>query len=79
MTLYYFKNDTLGKSACQGPCVENWPQYYREAVVPKDGLAASDFGTITWVDDKKQATYKGMPLYYFFQNAGSEAIPRGRA
>ena len=65
MTLYYFKKDTPGKSACEGPCVENWPLYFREAVAPKDGLAAGDFGTITRTDGKKQTTYKGMPLYYF--------------
>ena len=65
MTLYYFKKDTAGKSACEGPCVENWPLYYRETVAPKDGLAASDFGSITRPDGKKQTTYKGMPLYYF--------------
>ena len=65
MTLYYFKKDSPGKSACEGPCVENWPLYYRETVAAKDGLAASDFGTITRTDGKKQTTYKGMPLYYF--------------
>jgi predicted lipoprotein with Yx(FWY)xxD motif len=65
ITLYYFKKDSPGKSACEGPCVENWPLYYRESVASKDGLAASDFGTITRTDGKKQTTYKGMPLYYF--------------
>jgi predicted lipoprotein with Yx(FWY)xxD motif len=65
MTLYYFKKDSAGKSACEGPCVENWPLYYRETVAPKDSLAAGDFGTITRPDGKKQTTYKGMPLYYF--------------
>ena len=68
MTLYYFKKDSQGKSACEGPCVEKWPLYYRETVAPKDGLAAGDFGTITRTDGKKQTTYKGMPLYYFFKD-----------
>jgi len=65
MTLYTFKKDTPGKSACEGPCVENWPLFYRETVGPKDGLDIKDFGTITRADGKKQTTYKGMPLYYF--------------
>ena len=65
MTLYTFKNDTPGKSACEGPCVDNWPLFYRETVGPKDGLDIKDFGTITRADGKKQTTYKGMPLYYF--------------
>jgi predicted lipoprotein with Yx(FWY)xxD motif len=69
MTLYTFKKDSPGKSACEGPCVDNWPLYYQEAVGPKDGLDAKDFGTITRADGKKQTTYKGMPLYYFIKDA----------
>jgi len=70
MTLYQFRKDTPGVSACAGPCVANWPVYYQETVAPKDGLQAGDFGTITRADGKKQTTYKGMPLYYF---AGDKA------
>jgi predicted lipoprotein with Yx(FWY)xxD motif len=70
MTLYTFKKDSPGKSACEGPCVEKWPLYYREAVAAKDGLKAEDFATITRADGQKQTTYKGMPLYYF---AGDKA------
>lgn len=69
MTLYYFKKDSPGKSACEGPCVEKWPLFYQEKVEAKDGLKATDFGTITRADGKKQTTYKGMPLYYFFKDA----------
>ncbi len=69
MTLYNFKKDSPGKSACEGPCVGLWPLFYRETVDAKDGLAATDFGTITRADGKKQTTYKGMPLYYFSKDA----------
>ncbi len=69
MTLYNFKKDSPGKSVCEGPCIENWPLYYREKVDAKDGMAAGDFGTITRADGKKQTTYKGMPLYYFSKDA----------
>ena len=69
MTLYTFKNDSPGKSACQGPCVDNWPLFYRKKVGAMDGLAAADFGTITRADGKMQTTYKGMPLYYFIKDA----------
>ncbi len=65
MTLYTFKKDTPGMSACEGACVGIWPLFYREKVDAKDGLAAGDFGTITRPDGKMQTTYKGMPLYYF--------------
>ncbi|CAH2030091.1 COG4315 family predicted lipoprotein [Trichlorobacter ammonificans] len=68
MTLYLFKKDTAGTSACAGPCVEKWPLFTAEAVtVPKE-LRAGDFGVIVRSDGKKQTTYKGMPLYYFFKD-----------
>ena len=65
VTLYWFKKDAPGMSACAGECVGKWPLYYRETVAAKDGLKTEDFGTITRDDGKKQTTYKGMPLYYF--------------
>lgn len=72
MTLYYFKNDSPGKSACSGPCVEKWPLFHIEKAAVGAGLNDKDFGTITRDDGKKQTTYKGMPLYYFAgdKNAG---------
>ncbi len=65
MTLYFFKKDSPGKSACAGDCVAKWPLYYAEKVAPTGSLKAADFGTITREDGQKQTTYKGMPLYYF--------------
>jgi predicted lipoprotein with Yx(FWY)xxD motif len=70
MTLYTFKKDTPGKSACEGECVAKWPLYYVEQAAAKDGLKDADFGTITRADGRKQTTYKGMPLYFF---AGDKA------
>jgi len=69
MTLYTFKKDTAGKSACAGECVTKWPIYFREKVAAEAKLQA-DFGTITREDGQKQTSYKGMPLYYF---AGDKA------
>jgi len=40
MTLYWFKKDSPGKSACAGPCVEKWPIYYRETVAAGEGVKA---------------------------------------
>ena len=65
MTLYWFKKDSAGKSACEGPCVGKWPIYYRETVAPGEGTTAADFGTITRDDGKKQTTFRGYPLYYW--------------
>ena len=69
MTLYTFKKDAPGKSACAGECVAKWPIYFREQVAA-DPAAKGEFATITRDDGQKQTTYKGMPLYYF---AGDKA------
>lgn len=65
MTLYVFKKDSPGKSACTGGCVAKWPLYYREKVGVTGNVKADDFATITREDGQKQTTYKGLPLYYF--------------
>lgn len=78
MTLYVFKKDSPGKSACAGPCVEKWPLFFSEKVTPSGGPKASDFATITREDGKKQTTYKGWPLYYFAgDKAPSETTGQG--
>ena len=64
-TLYWFKNDSPGKSACSGGCVAMWPLYYRETVAAPMGIEGSDFGTITRDYGTKQTTFRGYPLYYF--------------
>lgn len=65
-TLYFFTQDTKGQSVCEaGPCLTNWPIFYKETVIAGTGLTASDFSTITRADGQNQTTYKGWPLYYF--------------
>jgi predicted lipoprotein with Yx(FWY)xxD motif len=64
-TLYWFKKDSPGKSACTGPCLEKWPVYYRESDKAPKGIKAKYFGTITREDGKKQTTFRGYPLYYW--------------
>jgi predicted lipoprotein with Yx(FWY)xxD motif len=65
MTLYWFKKDSPGKSACTDSCLEKWPIYYRETVAAPTGLKKEEFGTITREDRKKQTTFRGYPLYYW--------------
>jgi predicted lipoprotein with Yx(FWY)xxD motif len=65
LTLYHFKKDSPGKSACEGECLVKWPIHGADKVVAMDGLKQSDFGSITRADGKKQTTYKGMPIYFF--------------
>lgn len=59
MTLYTFDRDAGGKSACNGPCVGNWPPLMA-------GADAKDMGAwsvVTRDDGAKQWAYKGKPLY----------------
>jgi len=61
MSLYTFDKDLDGKSACNGPCVTNWPILKAEAGdQPGDGytIVARDDGSEQWA-------YKGKPLYTF--------------
>jgi predicted lipoprotein with Yx(FWY)xxD motif len=66
--LYWFKKDSPGKSTCSGQCLEKWPLYYRETVAAPKDIKAGDFGTITREDGKKQTTFRGYPLYYWFND-----------
>jgi predicted lipoprotein with Yx(FWY)xxD motif len=62
MTLYTFDKDTTpGKSACNGPCVQNWPPL----AVPADAKPMGDWTVVTRDDGSKQWAYKGKPLYTF--------------
>lgn len=70
-TLYWFKKDSKGHSACAGPCVDNWPIFYREKVAPPAGLTADEFGTITREDGARQTIFRGYPLYYYKGDATS--------
>jgi predicted lipoprotein with Yx(FWY)xxD motif len=68
MTLYYFTMDTTGDSACTGGCVDKWPIFYAPDISTPSELNPSEFGTIVRSDGKKETTYKGWPLYYWFQD-----------
>jgi predicted lipoprotein with Yx(FWY)xxD motif len=68
MTLYWFEKDSKGKSSCAGECLANWPIYHRENVAAPKGIEPNDFATITREDGKKQTTFRGFPLYYFFKD-----------
>ncbi len=61
MTLYVFDKDKAApdKSACNGPCAENWP-----ALLASDtDKASGDWSIVTRDDGKKMWAYKGRPLY----------------
>jgi predicted lipoprotein with Yx(FWY)xxD motif len=67
MTLYVFDNDEAGsgKSACNGPCIGNWPAFPASASAKAEGdytVVARDDGTHQWA-------YKGKPLYFWAKDA----------
>lgn len=72
MTVYTYDKDSAnsGKSACTGPCADNWP-----AVQAGDAKLSAPYGSITREDGTKQLTYKGKPLYTFMKDkkAGDKA------
>jgi len=76
MALYLFKKDSPNKSACGAAngCLERWPVFYVDKVDPAPGINPATFGTITRDDGKKQTTYKGQPLYYFFKDKDSDDV-----
>ena len=61
LTVYVFDKDEAGsgKSACNGPCSDNWP-----AVAPSADVAAP-YSVITREDGARQLAYNGKPLYLF--------------
>jgi predicted lipoprotein with Yx(FWY)xxD motif len=68
--LYTFAKDaTPGKSACNGPCLANWPALTAAADAKADG----DWTVITRDDGAKQWAYKGKPLYTYAKDTAGTA------
>ena len=66
MTLYTFDKDTTpGKSACNGPCAQNWPPLAAKA----DAKSMGDWTVVTRDDGSKQWAYKGKPLYTWVKDS----------
>lgn len=65
-TLYYFKKDKGGKSACYGGCAALWPPLTTSGA-PKEtsGVQAAKLGTTKRSDGTTQVTYAGWPLYTY--------------
>lgn len=67
MTLYVFDQDEAGsgKSACNGPCIGNWP-----ALTANTGAKAKgDYTVISRDDGTHQWAYKGKPLYFWAKDS----------
>src|SRR5262249_7889612 len=63
-TLYLFKKDKNGKSACNGSCAKFWPPLLRHGKPSLgSGVKASMLGTTRRSNGSLQLTYNKHPLY----------------
>ena len=60
-TLYTFRKDTAGSSACYDDCAKAWPPF----LAPDEGAVEGDLTVIERTDGTYQWAMKGMPLYFF--------------
>ncbi|MFZ6046870.1 hypothetical protein ACFW0H_12180 [Pseudomonas sp. CR3202] len=65
MTLYTFAKDSEGKSACNGPCAQNWPPL----MAPASAEPGNGYTVITRDDGSQQWAYQGKPLYTWIKDA----------
>jgi predicted lipoprotein with Yx(FWY)xxD motif len=67
MTLYLFKNDKAGQSACTGSCAQTWPAFtvsLGETASVGSGISGK-VETIKRPDGTMQVAYNKMPLYRY--------------
>jgi predicted lipoprotein with Yx(FWY)xxD motif len=66
MSLYLFRADKHGKSACYGQCATYWPPLLKKGKLTAGaGLKAKLLGTTKRKNGTLQVTYAGHPLYRF--------------
>jgi predicted lipoprotein with Yx(FWY)xxD motif len=68
-TLYWYTKDTPGVSNCSGGCLTAWPAFISAANPTLPSGVPGKIATITRADGTIQATYDGMPLYYYSKDA----------
>src|SRR5580700_10708046 len=74
--LYTYSGDSANTSNCSGSCLSTWPAYTDSGATT--GLP-TNVGVITRTDTaSKQYTYKGLPLYTFSADSGSQPTGNGQ-
>ena len=68
MTLYYTVSDRPNYSNLPDETLSAWPVFYVTDYRVPSVLNVSDFGFYNRDNNIKQTTYKGYPLYYFYQD-----------
>ena len=69
MTLYTFEHDEDGESACYDACAMAWPPYTVEGDPTLGAGIPGEIGTVAREDGAMQVTYRGEPLYFYFEDA----------
>jgi predicted lipoprotein with Yx(FWY)xxD motif len=64
-TLYLFRKDRNGKSACSGSCAKFWPPLLNRKPTAGAGVKRSLLGTTRRSNGSLQVTYNKHPLYGF--------------
>ena len=73
--LYLFTADSGGKSTCYGECAVEWPPFYaRGKLTAGPGVKQGKLGRTTRSDGRKQVTYAGKPLYYWYRDPRNEIL-----
>jgi predicted lipoprotein with Yx(FWY)xxD motif len=74
--LYLFTADPKGgKSVCYGQCAVEWPPFYaRGKFRPGPGVNPKLLGRTTRTDGRKQVTYAGWPLYYWYKDPPNQIL-----
>ena len=68
LTLYAFTRDGRGPSQCYGRCATAWPPLLADGRLRAgSGLRRDLLGTTRRRDGKRQVTYRGRPLYFYFR------------
>jgi predicted lipoprotein with Yx(FWY)xxD motif len=69
-TVYLFRKDSGGKSACAADCAAAWPPARTQGMpVPGPGLSAAKLATTARSDGAPQVLYDGHPLYRYTGDA----------
>ena len=64
-SLYMFERDTRNVSTCSDACAAAWPPFAGGARAQDAAVQPPLIGTIERSDSRRQATYNGMPVYYY--------------
>jgi predicted lipoprotein with Yx(FWY)xxD motif len=79
VTLYAFKNDTAGKSVCNGNCATLWPPLTTTGAPSADSEVSGEVSSITRDDGTEQVTLDDQPLYYYETDDKTPGSTAGQA